>query len=125
MCVLTLLIGVKSGRPGRDAPGDCWLITVWVAMIGVFLLTGRVTCIRPFVSTCPRVSAYGEQPWRRAVMVGLRLIALVAFLMVVAGVGWWVWDSMIDNPMPYRDPEPPELSPAPPRLVRSGVVVLR
>jgi hypothetical protein len=56
-------------------------------------------------------------------MVGLRLIALVVCLMVVAGVGWWVWESMIDNPMPYRDPEPPELSPAPPRAGASGVVV--
>jgi hypothetical protein len=38
-----LLVGVKPGRPGLDAPGDGWLIIVWVAMTGVSLLTGRIS----------------------------------------------------------------------------------
>ena len=35
----------------------------------------------------------------------LRLIVLVVFLAAVIGLGWAVLDYMIDNPLPYRDPE--------------------
>ena len=52
------------------------------------------------------MNAYpAEQPWRRTVTTLLRLIALVVFLAAVIGLGWAVWDYLMSNPLPYRDPE--------------------
>jgi hypothetical protein len=35
----------------------------------------------------------------------LRLVALVVFLAAVVGLGWAVWEYIVSNPLPYRDPE--------------------
>ena len=48
---------------------------------------------------------HADQRWRRTVTLLLRLIVLVVFLAAVIGLGWAVLDYMINNPLPYRDPE--------------------
>jgi hypothetical protein len=30
---------------------------------------------------------------------------LIVVLAVLVGLGWLVWDRVINNPLPYRDPE--------------------
>ena len=46
-----------------------------------------------------------EQAWRQTATMLLRLIAFVVFVAAVIGLGWAVWDYLISNPLPYRDPE--------------------
>jgi hypothetical protein len=36
------------------------------------------------------------------------LTVSVVVLAALVGIGWLIWDYLIDNPLPYRDPEPPE-----------------
>ena len=52
------------------------------------------------------MNAYpAEQAWRQTATMLLRLIAFVVFLAAIIGLGWAVWDYLINNPLPYRDPE--------------------
>ena len=52
------------------------------------------------------MNAYpAEQAWRQTATMLLRLIAFVVFLAAIIGLGWAVWDYLISNPLPYRDPE--------------------
>ena len=38
-------------------------------------------------------------------MVFLLMIATLATIALRLGIGWWIWESLINNPLPYRDPE--------------------
>ena len=46
-----------------------------------------------------------EHAWRQTMTMLLRLVALVVFLAAVVGLGWAVWEYIVSNPLPYRDPE--------------------
>jgi hypothetical protein len=46
---------------------------------------------------------YGRS--RRTAALIVRFLVLLVLVAVIVGVGWWVWDYLIDNPLPYRDPE--------------------
>jgi hypothetical protein len=54
------------------------------------------------------VNTYPYHRGRRTAALIVWFLVLLVLIAVVVGVGWWVWDYLIDNPMPYRDPEPPE-----------------
>jgi hypothetical protein len=45
------------------------------------------------------------QTWRLTATLLFRIIALVVFLATLVGIGWLGWDYLVDNPLPYRDPE--------------------
>jgi hypothetical protein len=47
-----------------------------------------------------------ERTWRQAAFAFLLMIGMVALAAAVVGLGWWTWDNVVNNPMPYRDPEP-------------------
>ncbi len=38
-------------------------------------------------------------------MAFLLMIATVATIALSLGLGWWIWENLINNPLPYRDPE--------------------
>lgn len=38
-------------------------------------------------------------------MAFLLMIATVAIIALSLGLGWWIWENLINNPLPYRDPE--------------------
>ena len=56
------------------------------------------------------------QAWRQTATMLLRLIVFVVFLIAIIGLGWAVWDYLISNPLPYRDPEAIRAVTARPRL---------
>lgn len=40
----------------------------------------------------------------------LRLLVLIVVLAVLVGLGWFVWDRVVNNPLPYRDPEASQIA---------------
>ena len=46
-----------------------------------------------------------ERSSRRATMAFLLMIATIATIALSLGLGWWIWENLINNPLPYRDPE--------------------
>lgn len=46
-----------------------------------------------------------EQPSRQALTVFVLFVGLVATTAALVVLGWWMWDNLINNPLPYRDPE--------------------
>ena len=43
--------------------------------------------------------------WRRAVAILVLLTVSLVILATLVGIGWLVWNHLVDNPLPYRDPE--------------------
>jgi len=46
-----------------------------------------------------------ERSSRRATMAFLLVIATIAIIALSVGLGWWIWENLVNNPLPYRDPE--------------------
>jgi hypothetical protein len=65
-------------------------------------------CLAPSRYSVGVVNTYPYHRGRRTAALIVWFLVLLVLIAVVVGVGWWVWDYLIDNPMPYRDPEPPE-----------------
>jgi hypothetical protein len=54
------------------------------------------------------MNAYAaEQTLRQAVAVAVLLIVSVVILAMLVGLGWLVWEYLIDSILAYSDPEPP------------------
>jgi hypothetical protein len=51
------------------------------------------------------MNIYRYERSRRTAGLIVRFLVLLVLVAVIVGVGWWVWDYLIDNPLPYRDPE--------------------
>jgi hypothetical protein len=52
------------------------------------------------------MNAYATAPnWRRAVAILVLLTVAAVVLATLVGIGWLVWNHLVDNPLPYRDPE--------------------
>jgi hypothetical protein len=51
-------------------------------------------------------NAYATTPkWRRAAAILVLLSVSVVVLATLVGIGWLVWNYLMENPLPYRDPE--------------------
>jgi hypothetical protein len=48
---------------------------------------------------------YAGPKWRQAVAMLVLLTVSVVILATLIGIGWLIWDYLVDNPLPYRDPE--------------------
>jgi hypothetical protein len=46
-------------------------------------------------------------PWRQAVVIFVLLVVSTVVVATLLGLGWFLWDYLIHNPLPYQDPEPP------------------
>jgi hypothetical protein len=51
------------------------------------------------------MNSYQAEQWRQVTVMCLFAVNLLALLALLFGVGWWVWDYFVSNPLPYRDPE--------------------
>ena len=52
------------------------------------------------------MNAYpNDQAWRQATAIFAVLLGVLVMFAAIVVLGWWLWDFVIDNPMPYRDPE--------------------
>ena len=52
------------------------------------------------------MNAYPNDPaWRQATAIFAVLLGVLAMFAAIVVLGWWLWEFVIDNPMPYRDPE--------------------
>jgi hypothetical protein len=49
-----------------------------------------------------------ERTWKQATHAFLLLVGMLVLAAVTTGLGWWTWDQLINNPMPYSDPEASE-----------------
>jgi hypothetical protein len=46
-----------------------------------------------------------DQAWRQATATFALLLGVLVMFAAMVLLGWWLWEFVIDNPMPYRDPE--------------------
>ena len=54
------------------------------------------------------MNAYVAAPaWRQAVAIFAVLMVSIVVIATLLGLGWFLWDYLINNPLPYQDPEPP------------------
>ena len=51
------------------------------------------------------MNTYQVDLWRQAVALCVYAVILVALLALLLGVGWSVWDYLMNHSMPYNDPE--------------------
>ena len=42
---------------------------------------------------------------RLAVSLFVHVLLLVVAIAILVAVGWWVWEHVIENPLPYGDPD--------------------
>jgi len=72
-----------NGAPAARAGGDMTQRATWCAM-----------------NSYP-----AERSSRQATMAFLLMIATIAIIALSVGLGWWIWENLVNNPLPYRDPE--------------------
>ena len=46
---------------------------------------------------------------RQATTTFVLIIGTIVAITLILGLGWWVWENVINTPLPYRDPEATDL----------------
>jgi hypothetical protein len=46
-----------------------------------------------------------DQAWRQSTAIFAVLFGVLLMFAAMVVAGWWLWEFVIGNPMPYRDPE--------------------